>query len=124
MKSSLWILMTAAALGALLSVAALAQGQATSTSPKIEAEVVSLRVGGFFPPKITRPPGQFLLVVKNRAGTTSMTLSIASKEAAMAVPSASVLGFNQDYLLNLAPDTYVLADSSHPKWTPLTIVIQ
>ena len=42
-----------------------AQGQ---TKP--EAELVFLRDGGVFPATITRPPGEFLLVVKNRGART------------------------------------------------------
>jgi hypothetical protein len=50
---------------ALVVVSQLAQGQA-----KREAELVFLRDGGVFPATITRPPGEFLLVVKNRGART------------------------------------------------------
>jgi hypothetical protein len=92
---------------------------------KLEAEVVSLRNGGFSPAKITRPAGQqFLLVIKNRAGTDQMTLSIAHNNGLSVEASATIKDLDQDYLLNLTAGTYTLTDSSHPKWTPLTIVVQ
>jgi hypothetical protein len=67
---------------ALMVVAQVAQGQA-----KREAELVFLRDGGFFHATITRPPGEFLLVVKNRSRSADqMTLGLRTRTALQYYP--------------------------------------
>jgi len=91
---------------------------------KIEAEVVFLVDGGFSPSKITRRPGLFLLVIKNRSHSSQMQLGVTKQDGTVIAATESVVDSNRDYLLDLPASTYVLRDAAHPSWTPLTIIRQ
>jgi hypothetical protein len=90
---------------------------------KIETEVVTLRDGGFYPSKITRPAGTFLLVVLNRSHANSVSPGITGPGASVVVGVASMLDLKQSFLLTLSANSYTLTDSAHAAWTPLTIVL-
>ena len=57
---------------------------------KIEAEVVSLRDGGFFPSTITRPHGKFLLVVKNRSHASEIILGVTRHDGTVIAAAEKV----------------------------------
>jgi len=95
---------------------------APSATAKIEVEVVTLRDGGFYPNKITRPAGQFVLLVINRSHAVEPQFGITNSAASAIAAVESVAGVYKGYILQLAADTYLLSDSSHPSWSKLTIV--
>ncbi len=98
-------------------------GGTARAQQKIQAEVVTLRDGGFSPAQISRPAGQFLLVVKNRSHAAKVSLGITALDLSTVAPVQDFLGVGKDYMLTLTASTYVLKDSAHPTWTPLTIVV-
>jgi hypothetical protein len=105
-----------------LVLAELSGGRAVAQK-KLEAEVVALRDGGFYPAEIKRPQGQFLLVVKNRSRADRVTIGIAHQGGASVVASEEVRALSREYLLDFPTGTYVVTDASHPNWSTLTITI-
>jgi hypothetical protein len=95
-----------------------------SAQQKIPIAVVSLRDGGFFPQKITCSSGKLLLVVKNKSQADNIILGMARTDGLTAIPAAATPQLSQDYVLTLGSGTYTLTDSAHPKWTPLTLIVQ
>jgi hypothetical protein len=91
---------------------------------KMEAELVTIRDGGFVPARVTRPAGPFLLVVKNRTRESEVDLSLVRQDGTVINAIEKVTAVDRDYMLTLPASTYVLKDSAHPSWTSLTIVIQ
>jgi hypothetical protein len=89
---------------------------------KLEVEIVTLRDGGFYPSKITRPAGKFLLVVKNRSHAKQVQLGITRSDTTVIASVQQVIDLTQDYSLDLPAATHTLKDSAHPSWIPLTIV--
>jgi len=90
---------------------------------KIESELVTLRDGGFYPSKIVRPSGTFFLVVLNRSHANKISLGITGPGASVIAAVEDIVDLKQSYLLELTANTYVLKDSAHPGWTPLTITL-
>jgi hypothetical protein len=98
------------------------QAQQTISQSKLEAELVILRDGGFYPPTITRPAGNFILLVKNRSHANQVQLSLTRSDASVIAASEQVNDINKAYVLVLTAGTYTLQDSAHPSWGQLTIV--
>lgn len=95
-----------------------------SAQQKLQAEVVYLRAGGFFPKTITRPTGKFLLVVKNRSGQNAVSINVKRPDGSSAAAGGASTAQNQDFLLDLSSGQYVVSDLNHTQWSPMTITIQ
>ena len=91
---------------------------------KLEAELASLRDGGFTPSAIQRPAGPFLLVIKNRSSVQSMAVQLVRKDnGEVIVAPVSGKSPGQSYLLTLSPGVHVLSDADHPERLGMTITI-
>jgi hypothetical protein len=99
-----------------------------ASKPTLQAEVVYLRNGGFYPHAITRPAGQFVLVVVNRSGPGAIALSVKSallNSASTAAASGDVSpAQSQSIVLNLAAGKYYVSDLNHPSWPVMTLTLQ
>jgi hypothetical protein len=83
---------------------------------RVEAEVITLRPGGFEPAEITRPRGSFILAVNNRSGSSEVALQLvreAGDSHAQAGLRRGMMRWTKE--LHLAPGTYVLTDINHPE---------
>lgn len=100
----------------------LGQSQTAPNVGKVEVELVTLRDGGFYPSTITRSAGKFLLIVKNRSHSHQVQYGVTRSDAAVVAPVETVIAISRDYILDLPAGTYLLRESSHPNWTPLTVV--
>ena len=120
-KAKFWI----AGVGALALVAATGlMGQTKTVQSPIEVELVFANDTGFYPQSIERGSGKFLLIVINRSSVSATTIRIATQGLAAVAPTISTTAKSQDFTLDLSPGTYLLSDSSHPTWSPVTIVIK
>jgi hypothetical protein len=82
-----------------------------------ESELITITPHGFEPQEITRPQGRFLLMIDNRSGLASTSLSL-TREAGprtheMGVPRESP---NWSDIVDLPPGTFVLSELDHPRW--------
>jgi len=82
-----------------------------------ESEVITITPHGFEPREITRPEGQFLLLIDNRSGLAATSLSL-TREAGprtheMRVPRDEP---NWSDIVDLRPGHYVLTEADHPGW--------
>lgn len=87
----------------------------------IPVEEVTLRPAGFYPLKLSRPKGQFLLNVCNRAELTEANFTFArvvggAKEKVInSKVHQSVLDWSS--VLDLNPGIYLLTEDSNPNWS-------
>lgn len=83
----------------------------------VESEVVTATRRGFEPAAITRPQGQFILVVDNRTGhDLNFRLARDAGELLHEIRSSrEQLDWNE--VLDLQPGRYVLSELEHPEWT-------
>ena len=90
-----------------------------SRSNLIEAEVITVTKRGFEPASITRPQGEFTLMIEN-ATLENLDLRLA-REAGERLheirPSREQPDWNE--LMDLRPGRYVLTELNHPQWTCL-----
>ena len=92
------------------------------TTTYIPVEEVTLRPHGFYPRTLSRPKGQFLLNICNRAELVEANFTLVrvvgngTKEKVInsKVPR-NVLDWNTT--LDLNPGTYLLTEDSNPKWS-------
>lgn len=82
-----------------------------------EAEVVKILPTGFEPRQITRPRGEFLLVVSNRTGLDDVDWRL-DREAGGRLHAVRM---SEGRLVSkqhtdLPPGTYVLTEAGHPDW--------
>lgn len=111
----------AAALFAVMSSASThAQAQARSETRKLE---LTLRPWGFESSEFRLRPGRWQVTVRNRVGLRQLSMQIAresSQSLAGAVLRNEVVDRSQkiswDYELDLTPGTYLLRETSHPRW--------
>lgn len=83
----------------------------------VETELIALRPTGFEPAEITRPAGEFILMVENRTGgSVSLRFSRATGERLHEV-RASREEPDWNELEDLAPGRYLLAEADHPEWS-------
>jgi hypothetical protein len=109
---------------------AIPKQQEISASQKVEAETtifipveeITLRPTGFYPLKLSRPKGQFLLNVCNRAELTEANFTFVrvvgngTKEKVInSKVHKSVLDWSS--VLDLNPGTYLLTEDTNPKWS-------
>jgi hypothetical protein len=83
----------------------------------IEAEIATILPTGFEPAAITRPQGEFLLVINNRSGLEEITwrldLEIGGKLREVKVGDGKLRSGNFE---DLPPGRYVLSEANHPEW--------
>ena len=94
------------------------QQQTNSAEERLEAELVVVGPNGFEPAEITRPAGQFLLIVDNRSGLEQVQVRVervTGRERLHDV-GLSKEEFTWNTLLRLPPGDYVLTEASHPDW--------
>jgi hypothetical protein len=82
-----------------------------------EAEVLTIRPTGFEPAAITRPPGEFLLVINNRSGLEEVNWSL-DRETGGNVREVKISGgkLRSGNFQDLPPGRYVLTEANHPGW--------
>ena len=92
------------------------------TTTYLPVEEITLRPTGFYPFKLSRPKGQFLLNVCNRAELVEANFTLVrlvgngTKEKVInSRVHQSVLDWSS--VLDLNPGTYLLTEDSNPKWS-------
>jgi hypothetical protein len=92
--------------------------QVKSNRPRrvVETEVVTLRPTGFEPAEITRPAGEFILMVENATGHP-VSLSF-SRETGERLHEVRATREQPDWneLEDLQPGRYLLTEADHPEW--------
>jgi hypothetical protein len=83
-----------------------------------ESELITITPHGFEPQEITRPQGRFLLMIDNRSGLATTSLSL-TREAGpqtqeMRVPRESP---NWSDIVDLPAGRYLLTETDHPRWS-------
>lgn len=83
---------------------------------RVESEIITITPRGFEPTQITRPAGEFILMVENRSGQLS-DLRLAH-EAGERLHEMRASREEPDWneLMDLHPGHYVLTDANHPAW--------
>ena len=86
-------------------------------SETIEAEIVTIRPTGFEPAAITRPQGEFLLVINNRSGLEEVTWRLGRETGRnlreVRIHDGKLRSGNFE---DLPPGRYVLTEADHPDW--------
>ncbi len=82
-----------------------------------ESELITITPHGFEPQEITRPQGRFMLMVDNRSGLATTSLSLTSEAGSrtheIGIPREAP---NWSEIVDLPPGRYVLRESEHPRW--------
>jgi hypothetical protein len=99
------------AVTALAAASALRGGSGSSVTKKLspfQVEVVSPLPGGFIPPAISRPPGPFLLVIRNYDHRADIAFNVPAADVAL-LPAQLLKSDDQwTSLVNLALGDHVL----------------
>lgn len=97
------------------------KGEAAAGQAPLIVEEITLRPEGFYPARLSRPKGAFLLVVCNRTGMEEVNITLArevgngSKERVKeARVQRKVLDWSSP--LDLNPGTYLLTEAGNPRW--------
>src|SRR5580658_8468058 len=91
----------------LLAFAIIFLGNLRAQTPqKLEVEIVTLRDGGFYPNKITRPAGTFMLLVLNRSHANQIQLGINSSEGTVIAAVEQMTDVTKSYVFPFPADTY------------------
>ena len=91
--------------------------QSDTRYDRVEAEVITILSTGFYPSEITRPRGQFLILIDNRSDFDDLTLRLVSA----AGPTLREVRQTKEekivkHLENLPPGEYLLTEASNPDW--------
>jgi hypothetical protein len=99
---------------AILSASCLIDAAAAERTP---VEVLYISNKFVFPTHITRPQGQFLIVIKNQSNLTHLVLHIKKNDSDADIVLADMDEEDGRYeaLLDLDPGAYKLLDPSHPE---------
>jgi hypothetical protein len=91
--------------------------QQETADDDIEAEIVTIRPIGFEPSAITRPRGEFLLVINNRSGLKEINWRLA-REAGGNLREVRIYDgkSRSGNFEDLPPGRYVLTEANHPDW--------
>lgn len=83
-----------------------------------EAEIITIRPTGFEPAAITRPRGEFLLVINNRSGLEEINWRL-DREAGGNLRDVRIHDgkSRSGNFEDLPPGSYVLTEANHPDWT-------
>jgi len=88
--------------------------------PQSEVKVVLVVLGpeGFQPQELQLPPGQYILIVRNRTGLDDVGLRLLS-ELGINLGEARVRGIQRTWKLRLQLNTgrYLIAGTDRPDWT-------
>ncbi len=83
----------------------------------VEAEVITILSSGFQPAEITRPRGQFLILVDNQSGLDDLTLRL---QRVGGQKLNEVRQTRKERIVrqveNLPPGEYQLTEAEHPDW--------
>lgn len=82
----------------------------------VETEMISLRPTGFEPAEITRPAGEFVLEVENRAGQPVNLRFDSETGEHLHDVRASREQSDWNELEDLHPGHYLLTEAGHPEW--------
>jgi len=91
---------------------------AFQSTPNQSGEVlaIQLRKGGFVPGEITRPKGQYSLLVNNASGEREIILRL-HREAREKLHEAQLRrGVAWRQFVRLTPGDYVISEANHPDW--------
>lgn len=93
-----------------------AQNKSNRPRRVVETEVVTLRPTGFEPAEITRPAGEFILMVEDATGHP-VSLSF-SRETGERLHEVRATREQPDWneLEDLQPGRYLLTEADHPEW--------
>ncbi len=92
---------------------------ATAATPTpLQVERITIRPWGFEPAAITRPQGQFILVVDNSSGFQQAILLHLDRIAGNRLNDVSLPSKRQRWhnIVDLTPGNYKLADANNPNW--------
>lgn len=93
-----------------------ASAQAGTRARHVETELVTVTPRGFEPQEITRPAGEFILMIENRSGQVAdLRFAHATAERLHEV-RASREEPDWSEVMNLHPGSYVLTEVGHPEW--------
>ena len=97
--------------------APVARAQANNPRKRVETEIITVLPHGFDHEEITRPHGEFVLMVDNRSGIDDITLRL-DREAGNRLKEVQFRGEEIDWndVVDLSPGTYVLSEANHPDW--------
>ena len=106
-----------AVLAILLSAPVWPQSKPGSTPSTMEAELISISTGGFYPKQITRPSGPFFLVIKNHSRVPTLQLHLDHRGAEK-IFEQGLVHYDGGYqtVLDLKPGDYDLTEPGNPKW--------
>lgn len=91
---------------------------------RLEVEVVTITPEGFEPQQIVRPPGRFILAVRNQSGIDSLTVQLETEQRGKVREKA--LPLETPYwreVINVPPGKYIFTEVNHPEWI-LSLTIQ
>jgi hypothetical protein len=85
---------------------------------QIETEIVALRPAGFEPAEISRPKGEFNLVVQNLTGLDEVNIRLDRENGGGRLHEVRLPLSKRNWRqsLDLPPGTYVLTEADHPNW--------
>jgi len=94
-----------------------ATAQATPTPKRLSVLHVIVRPWGFEPKEVTRPKGEFALVVDNWSGLRQLDIHLIREtgERAQNRQISKEGKFDLSYY-DLTPGRYLLTDTNHPNW--------
>ena len=93
-----------------------AQGKSKRPQRTAETELVTLRPTGFEPAEITRPAGEFILMVENTTGQpVNLRFSRGTGERLHDVRATREQP-DWNELEDLQPGRYLLTEAGHPQW--------
>jgi hypothetical protein len=88
-----------------------------SPKARVEAELIQVIRGGFYPGSITRHAGRFLLIVLNTTDTPGLTLRLDRQDGSH-IREVLMKDNYRDWseAFDLAPGTYTLTEANHSSW--------
>jgi hypothetical protein len=89
--------------------------QSKRAGRQVEAELVTLRPNGFEPSEVTRPAGEFILMVENRGGRAADLRLYAETGGRLREVRSSEEEPDWNDLLDLHPGRYTLTDAARPE---------
>lgn len=88
---------------------------AQSVTSKLEVELITVRTSGFEPVEIVRPKGPFVLLVDDRSGKESSSLTLQRVNGARVRDiNTERMKFEWHDVINLPSGDYILTDAGNP----------
>lgn len=84
---------------------------------RVTVSLITLRPSGFWPSRLSRPKGPFILAIENRTGLQQIAwrLSRERGDKLKELPMPRAKKAHKE-LIDLPPGTYVLTEANHPDW--------